>query len=115
MIQHAPAVTDRNFSIVQATEVTWLPNAYEAVTLALAAFICAISDVWGRRKILLVGISLATVGCIVIATAKSMPVVIIGSVLTSGSFANQGNIYVIPSEVLPRRYRGFASTLTAVS
>mgnify|MGYP001598895447 CR=1 FL=1 len=27
-----------------ATQVTWLPNAYEAVTLALAAFLCRLGD-----------------------------------------------------------------------
>ncbi|KAL8283564.1 hypothetical protein RQP46_005667 [Phenoliferia psychrophenolica] len=85
------------------------------VTLALAAFLCAVADILGRGNILIVGMLICAIGCIVIATAQSIGVVIIGSVLTAGNLANQGNFYTIPSEVLPRRYRGLASTLTAAS
>ena len=58
--------------------------------MALAAFLCAVADVFGRRNILISGMGICTIGCIVIATSQSMGVLIIGSVLTAGSFANQG-------------------------
>mgnify|MGYP001567010982 len=73
-----------------ATSVTWLPNAYELVVLAMAAFMCSIGDVYGRRVLLLGGAVLTVVGCILIAVAKDMTLVIVGSTLTAGLFANQG-------------------------
>ncbi|KAL8280719.1 hypothetical protein RQP46_006723 [Phenoliferia psychrophenolica] len=97
------------------SKITWLPNAYELVVFAMAAFLCSIGDVYGRREILLSGLVLCVVGCIVIATATSMNLVIVGSALTAGLFANQGNFYTIPAEVLPKRYRGMGATLGAAS
>ncbi|KAL8287426.1 hypothetical protein RQP46_003284 [Phenoliferia psychrophenolica] len=98
-----------------ATSITWLPNAYEVVVLALAAFMCSIGDVYGRRVLLLGGAVLTFIGCILIAVAQNINVVIVGSALTAGLFANQGNFYTIPAEVLPKRYRGVGATLGAAA
>ncbi|KAL8279865.1 hypothetical protein RQP46_007715 [Phenoliferia psychrophenolica] len=98
-----------------ATGIAWLPNAYELVVLAMAAFMSSMGDVYGRRQILLGGLVLTFIGCILIATAKNINVVIVGSALTGGLFANQGNFYTIPAEVLPKRYRGIGATLGAAA
>ncbi|KAL8279417.1 hypothetical protein RQP46_008229 [Phenoliferia psychrophenolica] len=98
-----------------AHSVTWLPNAYQLVVLSTAAFLCSIGDVYGRRVLLLGGCALTLVGCIVIATAQNINTAIVGSALTAGCLANQGNFYTIPAEVLPKRYRGVGNTLGAAS
>ncbi|KAL8280780.1 hypothetical protein RQP46_006784 [Phenoliferia psychrophenolica] len=96
-----------------ATSIVWLPNAFEVVVLSFAGVISSICDVYGRRYVLLGGLLIAFIGCIVIAVAESIGVVIVGSVLLSGLFVNQGNFFTIPAEVLPKRFRGVGATLTA--
>ncbi|KAL8292728.1 hypothetical protein RQP46_001340 [Phenoliferia psychrophenolica] len=96
-----------------ANEITWLPNAFECTVLALASSISSISDRFGRREILIYGSLLCCGKSSLLPNDFAPHVVIVGSVMTGGLFVNQGIYYSIPSEVLPRRYRGIGQTLTA--
>lgn len=52
------------------------------------------------------------VGVVVMSTAKTMNIAILGSCLFGFLFSNTANIFSIASEVVPRRHRGTAQIAT---
>lgn len=91
---------------------TWMPNEFAIILAASGGLVGSCSDKVGRKNILLGGIALAMIGTILIAAAQNIAMVLVGAGMTAGIFANQGNFFSIPAEVLPRRYRGMGATLT---
>lgn len=91
---------------------TWLPNAYAIITAALGGLVGSCSDTVGRKNILLIGLAIACIGDIVVATSQSSGAAIAGAAMSAGIFCNQGNFFSVPAEVLPRRYRGIGATFT---
>lgn len=90
----------------------WMPNGFAIVLAALAGLVGSCSDKIGRKPFLIGGVAISTVGHILMAAAPNAGTAILGGCLTSGLFANQGNFFSIPAEVLPRRFRGVGSTMT---
>lgn len=69
------------------------------------------SDYWGR-KWFLVSLSLSgAVGCVIVARANSMNMLIGGFCVIGTAFGMQPLLHTVASEVLPRRLRGWAQAL----
>lgn len=62
-----------------SSQGAWIPNIFELGAAGLAGIVGRVSDVTGRRWILIGGFIMSAIGCIVIATAESTPVVLVGS------------------------------------
>ncbi|KAJ5484829.1 hypothetical protein N7539_004817 [Penicillium diatomitis] len=61
-----------------ATDTFWVGTAYLLPSAALQPVLCAISDVFGRRSILLAAITLFTIGSFVGALAQNMATILLG-------------------------------------
>lgn len=85
------------------------------VNASLNSCLAQLAEIFGRKRVILVGFTFAFIGAVLIATAQHYGVVIIGSVLLGGCLANEGVFFAIPSEVLPRRYRGFGQCLFSLT
>ena len=90
----------------------WMPNTYAIMSAVCQGLLGTCSDKIGRKRILIGGFVLACIGNIIVAAAPNPGAVLVGDALVSGMFCNQANFFSIPAEVLPRRFRGLASTLT---
>ncbi|CAD6587649.1 MAG: hypothetical protein CYPHOPRED_003982 [Cyphobasidiales sp. Tagirdzhanova-0007] len=90
----------------------WLANSTAIVTAVLAPPIALMSDIHGRKWILIFGLGCGWIGCIVSATANSILIVIGGAVITGMGGAVQPLLGAIVSEIIPRRYRPLAQAAT---
>lgn len=83
----------------------WILGAWALSSVASFAVAGQLSDVFGRRPLVLAGEALVTLGCIVASAAQDMPTLISGETIIG--FAN-GPLFVayagVP-EMLPNRWR----------
>jgi MFS family permease len=84
----------------------WIPNAITLVQAALSPLLASISDVFGARKLLMVGLStIAFVGA-AIAPGSGDIYRLIGASLMIGFGLGAATLgYAVPSEIVPRRWR----------
>ncbi|KAJ5166245.1 uncharacterized protein N7482_005026 [Penicillium canariense] len=61
-----------------STDTFWVGTAYLLPCAALQPFLCALSDVYGRRSILLLSITLFAIGSVVGAVANNMATILAG-------------------------------------
>lgn len=92
-----------------ADQVLWVQQAYNPPVALLAAPLARIGDQVGRRWLWIIANTLAMVGCILVATTHTVGQAIAGVAIFGIAFANSGNIFAVPAEVLPRRHRGTAA------
>ncbi|OQU98702.1 hypothetical protein CLAIMM_04446 [Cladophialophora immunda] len=91
---------------------TWIPNALSLVQAVLGPVFSSASDIFQARKLLLcVGCAAAVVGSGVAARSHSMGSLIAGQTVIGIGFAMIPLAYVVPSEILPRKWRPFAQGL----
>lgn len=83
----------------------WLVNVTAIAIVVLSTPVSQAADYWGRRWFMIILSAIGFVGCIVLASAHSMSVAILGATIGSIGGATQSLVHAISSEVLPRRYR----------
>ncbi|KIW81596.1 hypothetical protein Z517_04622 [Fonsecaea pedrosoi CBS 271.37] len=94
---------------------TWIPNSLSLVQAVLGPVFSSASDIFQARKLLLcVGCAAAVVGSGVSARSHSMASLIAGQTVIGIGFATLPLAYVVPSEILPRKWRPFAQGLLNV-
>jgi MFS family permease len=71
-----------------------------------------LSDIFGRRYVILIGELLTVVGGIVGATAKDINTVIAGEVILGAAIGTVSVAYAGISEILPNKYRGIGLAWT---
>jgi MFS family permease len=71
-----------------------------------------LSDIFGRRYVILVGELLTVIGGIVAATAKDINTIIAGEVILGAAIGTVSVAYAGISEILPNKYRGIGLAWT---
>jgi MFS family permease len=89
---------------------TWIALVY-ILTLGLGTLLLGrLSDLFGRRWFFILGNTLSLIGCIVCATAKTIPVLIGASVLIGFSASVQQSFAFVLLELVPMKWRFYAGT-----
>jgi MFS family permease len=88
-----------------AADSAWVTTASTCLQAATAMPISYVTDLYGRRWMLIGTTVLAVVGTFVSGSAKTMHGVIAGQCVTGFCLATKPICYAIGSEVLPRKYR----------
>lgn len=83
----------------------WLVNVTAIAIVVLSTPLSQAADFWGRRWLMIILSAIGFVGCIILASAHSMAVAILGATIGSIGGGTQSLVHAIASEVLPRRYR----------
>ncbi|KIW87150.1 uncharacterized protein Z519_12261 [Cladophialophora bantiana CBS 173.52] len=97
--------------VVGGAEISsWCISAVTILTAAFAPPIAQAADFWGRKWLLVVPTFLGFIGSIVVATAQSMQVAIIGFAIGGASFGAQPLVHAVASEILPRKHRSYAQS-----
>ncbi|KIW18439.1 hypothetical protein PV08_02727 [Exophiala spinifera] len=106
-IQGPPAVItyigrDLNNTAAEA----WVPNACTLVQTVLAPILCSAADLFQARKSLLIGTGIVSfIGCAVAPGSHNINRLIAAQALIGVGPASAPLVYVVPSEVVPRKWR----------
>jgi hypothetical protein len=91
---------------------TWVPNALSLVQAVIAPIISSASDTFQARKLLLVCPAiLSFIGSAIAPGSTTIYRVIGAQILIGFGFATVPLAYVVPSEILPRKWRPSKSTV----
>ena len=98
----APVLIQLSEEIGGATITFWIPSGWAAAATILFSLAGRLSDIFGRRNVILVGQLLTVIGAAVAASAKTMNQiiareVILGAALGMVSVAYAGMCYLKPS------------------
>jgi MFS family permease len=74
----------------------------------LGPIVAQAADYWGRKGLLVMLTSMGAVGSIIVSCATSMNMAIAGFCVIGIAFGAQPLLHTVTSEILPRRYRGWA-------
>ncbi|KAI4791494.1 MFS general substrate transporter, partial [Aureobasidium sp. EXF-8846] len=96
-----------------ASERIWIVQAAAVPAIAFGPIFAIISDVYGRRNIILFAWVLFAVGSIVSMTASGMTAVIAGQALSGVASGISGIMFAVASEVLPGAYRAYGQTIVS--
>ncbi|KAK5164808.1 uncharacterized protein LTR77_009472 [Saxophila tyrrhenica] len=84
----------------------WIPSGWGAAAAVGFSIAGRLSDIFGRRPVILVGQALTVVGGIVACTANDMNQLIAGEVILGASIGTVSVAYAGLSEILPNKWRG---------
>lgn len=84
----------------------WIPSGWGAAAAVGFSIAGRLSDIFGRRYVILFGQSMTIIGGIICCTAHSMNQLIAGEVILGGSIGTVSVAYAGISEILPNKYRG---------
>lgn len=85
---------------------TWIPNALSLVQAVIGPLIASVSDMFQARKFLIVGSCvLSMIGAGIAPGASTIYRVIAAQALLGVGLASVPLSYVVPSEILPRKWR----------
>ena len=83
--------------------------------MVLGPIVSQAADYWGRKWFLVILSLVGAVGSVIVARATTMPMVIAGFAVIGLAFGMQPLLHVVPSEVLPRRWRAWAQAAVMIS
>ncbi|ORY18627.1 fungal trichothecene efflux pump [Clohesyomyces aquaticus] len=95
-----------------ATIDFWIPSGWGLAAAVGFTIAGRISDIFGRRHVILFGQFLTILGGIIAATANSMNQLIAGEVVLGASIGTVSVAYAGLSEILPNKYRGMGLAWT---
>ncbi|KAG9246622.1 major facilitator superfamily domain-containing protein [Calycina marina] len=98
-----------------ADSVSWITAPITILTAVLCPIVSQAADFWGRKPFLIACTLSGAVGCIVVARASSMAMVIAGFTVVGIAFGAQSLLHTVASEVLPRRWRSWAQSTIMMS
>ncbi|KAE8447884.1 hypothetical protein EG329_010113 [Mollisiaceae sp. DMI_Dod_QoI] len=90
----------------------WIPSGWGAAAAVGFSIAGRISDIFGRRYVILFGQLLTVIGGIIACTAQSMNQLIAGEVVLGASIGTISVAYAGMSEILPNKYRGMGLAWT---
>ncbi|KAJ9120896.1 hypothetical protein QFC22_002831 [Naganishia vaughanmartiniae] len=88
----------------------WIVQAQGIPSIITGPIMAIISDLYGRRWIIVGAFLLASVSSVVGMTASSMTQIIIAQTLAGCAAGISGTMFAVPSEVMPSRYRAHVQT-----
>jgi MFS family permease len=95
--------------------VVWFSAPITILTVVLGPIVSQAADYWGRKWFLVILTMFGAVGSVVVARATSMNMAIAGFSIIGIAYGTQPLLHVVTSEVLPRRWRGWAQAADMVS
>ncbi|KAK4140053.1 putative siderophore iron transporter protein [Dichotomopilus funicola] len=98
-----------------SSQVVWFPGSIAILTVVLSPIVSRAADYWGRKWLLVAPTLIGAVGSAVIARATSINMAIAGFCLVGAAFGAQPLLHTVASEVLPRRWRGWAQACAIVT
>ncbi|KAL1653567.1 hypothetical protein SLS61_003713 [Didymella pomorum] len=109
-VQGPPAViTYIGRSLNNTNAEAWVPNACTLVQAVMAPILCSASDLFQVRKYLLIATGVvAFIGCGIAPGSQDINRLIAAQALIGVGAASLPLVYVVPSEILPRRWRPVA-------
>ncbi|KAK5061528.1 hypothetical protein LTR84_008072 [Exophiala bonariae] len=93
----------------------WIPSGWGAAAAVGFSIAGRLSDVFGRRYVILVGQLLTIVGGAIACSAQSMNQLIAGEVILGGSIGTVSVAYAGISEILPNKWRGVGLAWTELN
>ncbi|KAK5459896.1 hypothetical protein LTS15_004025 [Exophiala xenobiotica] len=93
----------------------WIPSGWGAAAAVGFSIAGRLSDIFGRRYVILVGQLLTVVGAAAAASAHSMNQLIAGEVILGGSIGTVSVAYAGISEILPNKWRGVGLAWTELN
>ena len=93
----------------------WIPSGWGAAAAVGFSIAGRLSDIFGRRYVILVGQLLTIVGGIVACTSNTMNQLIAGEVILGLSIGTVSVAYAGISEILPNKYRGVGLAWTELN
>lgn len=85
------------------------------MTITLSPILSQASDHWGRKWIIVVSTLFGAVGCLISSRASSFGMLVAGQTILGIGYGCAPLLNAVPSEILPRRYRGWAQALAMIS
>ncbi|KAF2103653.1 MFS general substrate transporter [Rhizodiscina lignyota] len=110
-----PILVQLSQKIGGATIDFWIPSGWGAAAAVGFSIAGRLSDIFGRRYVILVGQFLTVVGGIIACTANSMNQLIAGEVVLGGAIGTVSVAYAGISEILPNKYRGIGLAWTELN
>ncbi|PGH27528.1 hypothetical protein AJ80_00769 [Polytolypa hystricis UAMH7299] len=107
----APILGVINADIGPDPNYVWVSLVYNTVLAVCVCLVGRLSDIFGRRYFFIGGGALSLIGCIVCATAKTIPVLIGGNVLLGAATATQLSFHFVMGELVPVRHRYVANAV----
>jgi len=101
-------------SLGSSTLSGWFGAIITIVNVSTMLQLSKASDFWGRKWFLLIGNALGVVGFIIASRAHNIATSLAGFVIGSLALSLQPLCYTIPSEVLPRKYRGYGQAASNI-
>ncbi|RDW81826.1 MFS general substrate transporter-22 [Coleophoma cylindrospora] len=96
-------------------DTVWITAPITIFTVVLGPIVSQAADYWGRKWFLVVLSLFGGIGCLIVACAISMNMIIAGSCIIGVGFGAQPLLHTVASEVLPRRWRAWAQSAVMVS
>jgi protein-S-isoprenylcysteine O-methyltransferase Ste14 len=96
------------------SKVVWFAGSIAIFTVVLGPIVSQAADYWGRKWFLVTLTLTGAVGCVVLSRASSINMAVAGFCLIGVAFGTQPLLHVVASEVLPRRWRGWAQACPIV-
>ncbi|USP79338.1 hypothetical protein yc1106_06612 [Curvularia clavata] len=93
----------------------WFGTIKNILTLVTILPVAQGADFWGRKWFILICNSLGVIGYLIVSRSNNITTVIVGFIIGSAAFGCQSLAYAIPSEVLPRKYRGYGQAAANIS
>ncbi|OQU98000.1 hypothetical protein CLAIMM_03842 [Cladophialophora immunda] len=93
----------------------WIPSGWGAAAAVGFSIAGRLSDIFGRRYVILVGQLLTVIGGAVACSAQTMNQLIAGEVILGGSIGTVSVAYAGISEILPNKYRGVGLAWTELN
>ncbi|KAH8896302.1 MFS general substrate transporter [Thozetella sp. PMI_491] len=98
-----------------ATDTVYFSSPITILTVVLGPVVSQAADYWGRKWVLVVLTLFGAIGSLIVALASSMSQAIAGFTIIGIAYGTQPLLHVVASEVLPRRWRGYAQAADLIS
>ncbi|KAF7548044.1 hypothetical protein G7Z17_g7323 [Cylindrodendrum hubeiense] len=96
-------------------DAIWLTASIAIPSVVLGPVVAQSADYWGRRWFLVLFGILGAVGCALASRADSFAMFIAGMTITGIDFGVLPLLHVVPSEILPRRWRAPAQAAVMIA
>ncbi|MEU7817625.1 MFS transporter [Pseudonocardia sp. NPDC049154] len=92
----------------ETAQVVWMLTVFTLASAVLTPLMAKLSDVYGKRLVLVAGAGVSAVGCLICMIAPNFTVLLVGRVLVATTFAFAPLSVALMREVFPVRMRAIA-------
>ncbi|KAL2204838.1 MFS general substrate transporter [Sarocladium strictum] len=99
----------------EPNNTVWILGPITIMTVTFGPIVSQAADFWGRRWFLIILTVMGGIGCLIVALAQSMGMLIAGFTILGTAYGTQPLLHAVTSEVLPRRWRGVGQATNMIS